>query len=88
MPALNTHPLFIQALTHLAVKALNEPPVTFAEAIPSQPTAKLYPPQELWKWGLNQSAEVWNGRFAMLGVIAILLELFLAEGPLHALGLI
>ena len=88
VPALNTHPTFIQALADLTIKALNEPPVTFAEAIPSQPTAKLYPPQELWKWGLTPSAEVWNGRLAMLGVLAVLLELFWAEGPLHAIGLI
>ncbi|MEM9117101.1 MAG: ferrochelatase [Cyanobacteria bacterium P01_F01_bin.56] len=88
VPALNTHPTFIQALTDLTIKALTDPPVTFAAAIPAEPTAKLYPPQELWKWGLTQSAEVWNGRFAMLGVAAVLLEIFLAEGPLHALGLI
>ena len=88
VPALNTHPTFIQALTDLTVKALDEPPMTFAEAVPSEPTVKLYPPQELWKWGLTQSAEVWNGRLAMLGVVAVLLELVLAEGPLHALGLI
>ena len=88
VPALNTHPTFIQALTDLTVKALDESQVTFAKAIPDQPTTKLYPPQELWKWGLTQSAEVWNGRFAMLGMVAVLLELFLADGPLHALGLI
>ncbi|NEQ42785.1 MAG: ferrochelatase [Leptolyngbya sp. SIOISBB] len=88
VPALDTHPTFIQALTDLTIKALNEPPVTFAEAMPSQPAQKLYQPQELWKWGLTQSAEVWNGRLAMVGVAAVLLELVLAEGPLHALGLI
>lgn len=88
VPALDTHPTFIQALTDLTVKALNEPPVTFAEAMPSQPAQKLYQAQELWQWGLTQSAEVWNGRLAMVGVAAVLLELFLAEGPLHAIGLI
>ena len=87
VPALDTEPTFIQALTDLSVKALNEPPVLFADTIRPQENTKLYP-QERWSWGLTPSAEVWNGRLAMVGVLAVMLELFLAEGPLHALGLI
>ncbi|MGD1940949.1 MAG: ferrochelatase [Leptolyngbyaceae cyanobacterium] len=87
VPALDTEPMFIQALTDLSVKALNDPPVLFADTIRPQENTKLYP-QERWSWGLTPSAEVWNGRLAMVGVLAVMLELFLAEGPLHALGLI
>ncbi len=86
VPALDTEPMFIQALTDLSIKALNEPPILFADTIRPQKNTKLYPP-ERWSWGLTPSAEVWNGRLAMVGVMAVMLELFLADGPLHALGL-
>jgi len=32
-------------------------------------------PQERWQWGMTTTAEVWNGRLAMLGFIALLIEL-------------
>jgi ferrochelatase len=34
------------------------------------------------------SAEVWNGRLAMVGILAVLLELLVGRGPLHAIGLL
>jgi ferrochelatase len=37
---------------------------------------------------MTTSAEVWNGRVAMLGLIALILELLLGRGPLHAVGLL
>ena len=39
---------------------------------------KLYP--QKWEWGWN-SSEVWNGRLAMLGSSAFLLELISGQGP-------
>jgi ferrochelatase len=48
---------------------------------------KLYP-QDKWAWGWNNSSEVWNGRLAMVGFSAFLLELLSGRGPLHALGLL
>jgi hypothetical protein len=37
-----------------------------------------------WRWGFTPQAEVWNGRFAMLGFVAALLtELFSNQGVLH-----
>ena len=48
---------------------------------------KMYP-QERWEWGLTTTAEVWNGRLAMVGFIALLLELITGYGPLHLAGLL
>ncbi len=40
-----------------------------------------------WKWGFKPSAEIWNGRFAMIGFLAAtLVELFTNQGYLHFLG--
>ncbi|MBD2178008.1 ferrochelatase [Pseudanabaena sp. FACHB-1998] len=77
----DTDPTFIQALADLVIKALGDRPITFAETIQPQKNTKLYP-QERWEWGMTQSAEVWNGRFAMLGFLILLLELWLGRGQL------
>jgi ferrochelatase len=37
---------------------------------------------------MTVSAEVWNGRLAMIGILAVLMELLLGRGPLHAIGLL
>ena len=74
-------------LANLVQQALDGPEVNLdqAAALPTQ--VKLYP-QDKWAWGWNNSSEVWNGRLAMLGFSAFLLELISGRGPLHSLGLL
>ncbi len=79
VPAPDTDPAFIQALADVVTKALSDRPIAFAETIQPQKGTKLYP-QERWEWGMTQSAEVWNGRLAMLGFAILLLELWLGRG--------
>ncbi len=81
VPAPDTDPTFIQALADVVNKAVSDRPITFAETIQPQKNTKLYP-QERWEWGMTQSAEVWNGRFAMLGFLILLLELWLGRGQI------
>ncbi|MGB2925032.1 MAG: ferrochelatase, partial [Limnothrix sp.] len=69
VPALNTHPVFIDSLAHLVTDSLESCPRTFAQVIHPKENMKMYP-QEL-SWGLNTSAEVLNGRLAMIGFLAI-----------------
>jgi Chlorophyll A-B binding protein len=41
-----------------------------------------------WRWGFTPQAEVWNGRFAMIGFVAALLtEYFSGQGVLYFWGL-
>lgn len=41
-----------------------------------------------WKFGFTPQAELWNGRFAMIGFVAALFtEFFSGEGVLRFLGL-
>jgi ferrochelatase len=87
VPAPDADPTFIQALADLVVKALKEPPILFSDTLHPQPNLKHYP-QSPWAWGLTPSAEVWNGRLAMLGLVSVLLEVWLGKGPLHAFGLL
>jgi hypothetical protein len=40
-----------------------------------------------WKFGFTPQAEVWNGRFAMIGFVAALItEYATSQGTLHFLG--
>lgn len=40
-----------------------------------------------WVWGFNPSAEIWNGRLAMIGFFAAtLIEIFTGHGYLRFLG--
>jgi protoporphyrin/coproporphyrin ferrochelatase len=87
VPALNTHPIFIDALADLVVKSLNTPRVELSEVTPLKKQVKMYP-QESWEWGLTPSAEVWNGRVAMIALIALVIELLTGQGPLHFVGLL
>lgn len=87
VPALNTHPLFIQALTDLVVNSLAAPPRSLANVVHPGKETKLYP-QERWQWGMTTAAEVWNGRLAMIGFIALIIELISGQGPLHFVGLL
>jgi protoporphyrin/coproporphyrin ferrochelatase len=87
VPALNTHPIFINDLAELVIKSVNSPSLKLADVPQMEKQVKMYP-QESWEWGLTTSAEVWNGRIAMLGFIALILELLSGHGPLHFVGLL
>jgi len=87
VPALDTTPSFIAGLATLVQQALAGPEVNLDQAAALPRRVKLYP-QDKWAWGWNNSSEVWNGRLAMVGFSAFLLELLSGRGPLHALGLL
>jgi ferrochelatase len=87
VPALNTHPVFIQALADLVIDALQQPNLKLSQVTQMKKQVKMYPP-ERWEWGITTSAEVWNGRIAMLGFIALIIELVTGQGLLHILGLL
>jgi ferrochelatase len=87
VPALNTHPIFINSLADLVVDSLNSPSCKFEEVIHPKKDMKMYP-QERWQWGMTTAAEVWNGRLAMLGFLALVVELISGNGPLHLVGLL
>ena len=85
--ALDTYKPFIEGLADLVTTSLDGPEVSLDAAAELPTKVKLYP-QEKWEWGWNNSSEVWNGRIAMVGFSAFLLELLSGHGPLHALGLL
>lgn len=87
VPALNTNPIFIADLAAMVESAVSNPSIKFSAAVRPGKETKMYPPEK-WEWGLTVSAEVWNGRLAMLGFLAILLEMMMGRGPLHAIGLL
>lgn len=87
VPALNTHPVFINDLSDLVLSAIHAPSLKLAEVPQMRKMVKMYP-QERWQWGMTTAAEVWNGRLAMLGFIALILELITGQGPLHFVGLL
>ncbi|WP_375515109.1 ferrochelatase [uncultured Nostoc sp.] len=87
VPAPNTHPVFINALADLVINALKNPSFKLSQAAQMKKMVKMYP-QERWEWGLTTSAEVWNGRIAMLGFIALIIELITGHGFLHMIGLL
>jgi protoporphyrin/coproporphyrin ferrochelatase len=87
VPALNTHPTFIRALADLVVNARNSPKVALSEVAQMKKGTKMYPP-EAWEWGITTSAEVWNGRIAMLGFIGLIIEMITGKGLLHLIGLV
>ncbi len=81
VPAPDTDPTFIQALADVVTQALSDRHISFSETIQPQKNTKLYP-QERWEWGMTPSAEVWNGRLAMLGFLILLLELWLGRAQI------
>jgi protoporphyrin/coproporphyrin ferrochelatase len=87
VPALNTHPMFIEALSNLTTEALEKSPLRFDEVTHPKKNMKMYP-QEKWEWGLTTAAEVWNGRLAMIGFFALVIEIISGQGPLHFIGLL
>lgn len=87
VPALNTAPMFIEALSSLTTEALEKEPLRFDEVTHPKKNMKMYP-QEKWEWGLTTAAEVWNGRLAMLGFLALMVEIISGNGPLHFIGIL
>jgi len=87
VPAPNTHPLFIRALADLVLDALKSPSLKLSQVYQMKKKVRIYPP-ERWEWGMTTSAEVWNGRIAMLGFIALVFELITGHGLLHMLRLL
>lgn len=56
----------------------------------TRPTAPLTTPAErnAWKFGFTPQAEIWNGRFAMIGfTVALILEILSGQGILDLSGL-
>ena len=86
VPALNTYPVFIEDMGNMVVKALESPRKLFSDAAQLQKEVRIYP-QDKSAWGLTPFAEVWNGRLAMVGFLALLLEMVSGHGPLHIAGL-
>jgi ferrochelatase len=87
VPALNTHTQFIDGMADLTLDALNSPSVKLSQVSQMKKRVKMYP-QERWQWGMTTSAEIWNGRIAMLGFIALIIELVTGKGLLHAVGIL
>ena len=87
VPALDTHPLFIEGLADLVKESLKGPEISLDEAAQLPTGVKLYP-QEKWQWGWNNSSEVWNGRVAMILFLEFILEIVGGNGPLHMIGLL
>ncbi|MCS6815030.1 MAG: ferrochelatase [Cyanobacteria bacterium] len=87
VPALNTHAGFINDLADQVLEALNAPSVKLSQVTEVQKPVKIYP-QERWQWGMTTTAEVWNGRLAMVGFLVLVIELISGKGPLHFVGLL
>ncbi|MGB3309643.1 MAG: ferrochelatase [Nodosilinea sp.] len=87
VPALNTHPIFITDMADMVTEALAAPRQLFSDVVHPDKKVKIYP-QERSAWGLTPVAEVWNGRLAMVGFLALLLELVSGRGPLHFVGIL
>ncbi|GAQ89635.1 ferrochelatase [Klebsormidium nitens] len=50
---------------------------------------ELPAPVAVWEWGWTKSAETWNGRIAMIAVLALLiLEVTTGQGVLHQWGML
>ncbi|WP_414590028.1 chlorophyll a/b-binding protein [Scytonema sp. PCC 10023] len=44
--------------------------------------------RNVWRWGFTAQSEIWNGRFAMIGFLSVvLLEVFSGQGFLHFWGI-
>ncbi|MEO1621578.1 MAG: ferrochelatase [Cyanobacteria bacterium J06632_3] len=87
VPALDTDPGFIADLANMVEESLNNKPVLFSDLMKPEKKVKIYP-QDKSAWGMTPVAEVWNGRLAMLGFLALLAEIVTGHGPLHLIGLL
>lgn len=100
VPALNTNPAFIDDLAEAVIEALpyvgsmighsdSLVPIGEVDALlgafdRDRPT--LPSPTDFWEWGFTKSAEIWNGRIAMIAVLLILMfETVSGRGILHDL---
>ena len=87
VPALDTYPRFIADMADMVEEALQEKPVQFSDLAKPEKKIRIYP-QDKSAWGMTPVAEVWNGRLAMLGFLALLAEIMTGHGPLHLVGLL
>ncbi|NJM96340.1 MAG: ferrochelatase [Phormidesmis sp. RL_2_1] len=87
VPALDTDETFIADLAAMVDEALVAQPVHFSDLEKPEKKVKIYP-QDKSAWGMTPVAEVWNGRLAMLGFLALLAEIVTGHGPLHLIGLL
>ncbi len=87
VPALDTDVTFIADLADMVEEAIAATPVRFSDLEKPEKKVKIYP-QDKSAWGMTPVAEVWNGRLAMLGFLALLAEIITGQGPLHLIGLL
>lgn len=97
VPALNTSPAFINDLADAVLEALPYVGSIAGSANSIVPIGEvdsllesydrerdtLPPPTSVWEWGWTTSAEIWNGRLAMVAILLILaLETSTGQGVL------
>jgi len=87
VPALDTDQGFIDDLALMVDEAAEKTPVLFSDLEKPEKKVKIYP-QNKSAWGMTPVAEVWNGRLAMLGFLALIAEIMTGRGPLHLIGLL
>ena len=87
VPALDTDESFIADLAEMVDEAIAAKPIHFSDLEKPQKKVKIYP-QDKSAWGMTPVAEVWNGRLAMLGFLALIAEIVTGHGPLHLIGLL
>lgn len=55
----------------------------------TETTATQVENRNAWRWGFTPESEIWNGRLAMIGFLAVvLIELFSGQGFLHFWGIL
>ncbi len=74
-------------MAELVIEALKSPSLKLSQVTQMKKKVKMYP-QERGQWGMTTSAEVWNGRIAMLGFLALMIELITGRGLLHFVGIL
>jgi hypothetical protein len=77
-------------LLQISLVTLTKPRKLYRNLIMYTSTETSAPAQDRnrWVWGFTPQAELWNGRFAMIGFVsALLTEMVYGQGTLHFLGL-
>lgn len=55
--------------------------------LPEEDKQPYFSAASKWRWGFRPSAEIWNGRLAMIGFFtATLIEIATGQGWIHFLG--